>query len=81
MSGRAKLPVPGPWQPAVEAAMAHLAARLDIPRAAVAVTRADDDAAPEALDVWLMAHGRTYRYVVGPGGAQPVPPPPAMPVP
>jgi|GEM_PF-3829191 len=71
MSARAKLPVPAAWQSAVEQAMAHLAVRLDVPRTAVAVTRADDHGAgsPGALDVWLMAGGRSYRYVVGPSGA------------
>lgn len=72
-SGRLKLPVPGAWQPAVEQALAHLAARLGVPRTAVAVTRADDGGtgSPAALDLWLMAGGRTYRYVVGPAGALP----------
>lgn len=72
MTGAAKLPVPGPWQPAVEAALAHLGARLGLPRTALAVTRVDEGASAEALDVWLMARGRTYRYVVGSSGATPV---------
>lgn len=74
MSARVKLPVPAAWQSAVEHAMAHLAVRLGVPRSAVAVTRADDDGAgsPGTLDVWLMAGGRSYRYVVGPSGALPV---------
>lgn len=78
MTGAAKLPVPGPWQPAVEAALAHLGARLGLPRTALAVTRVDEGAAAEAeaLDVWLMAQGRTYRYVVGSSGAMPVAAPP-----
>ncbi|MEO8084821.1 MAG: hypothetical protein ABI780_13440 [Ardenticatenales bacterium] len=72
MTGPAKLPVPGPWQPAVQAALDHLGARLGLPRTSVAVTRLDEGASAEALDVWLMANGRTYRYVVGPSGATPV---------
>ena len=76
MSARAKLPVPAAWQPAVLLARDHLAGRLSLPPSSIAVTRADDAAAgvPGALDVWLTARGRTYRYVVSSAGAQPVAP-------
>lgn len=70
---RTKLPVPGPWQPAVEAARRDLARRLGLPEDAVAPTRVESadelpdtaDARPgEALAVWLLAGGETFRYRV-----------------
>ena len=85
MSGRRKLPVPGPWQPAVEAAVADLCRRLGIQPFEVAPTRLADGAelratgaagdgaeAPE-LAVWLMAGGQTYRYLVDPSAVPPAP--------
>lgn len=74
MSAPRKLPVPAAWQPAVQLAVAHLAERLAVVPSDIAVTRTDDALAgsPGALDVWLMARGRTYRYSVSSAGAQPV---------
>lgn len=79
MSAPRKLPVPAAWQPAVQLVIAHLAERLAVDAAAIAVTRTDDalTGAPGALDVWLMARGRSYRYIVSSAGAQPVAPVPA----
>ncbi len=62
-----KLPVPGPWQPAVQAAMQDLAERLSLPTSRLAVTRvralaeASSPAGSE-LEIWLLAAGRGYRY-------------------
>jgi len=73
---RHKLPVPGPWRSAVEAAAAHLAGRLTVARADIAVTRIEPvpgaTAADGIFDVWLLARARTWRYRVGPRGAEPV---------
>lgn len=60
---RHKLPVPGPWQAAALAAMSALAERLSIGVEGVALTRAMEDATdPRALELWLIAQGRGYRY-------------------
>jgi hypothetical protein len=64
---RDKLPVPGPWQRGVRAAMADLAQRAGVPPHAVAVTRVEA-ASGGLLDVWLMVGGRTRRYQVRPDG-------------
>lgn len=67
----AKLPVPAAWQAPVRAAVADLAARLGIDPALVAPTRVEPGGGPDgaALAVWLMARGRTWRYVADPSGA------------
>jgi hypothetical protein len=65
---RQKLPVPGPWQPAVRAAMADLAHRETLPAAAIAVTRVAERAGG-GLEVWLLAGGRTRRYLVRAAGS------------
>lgn len=74
MNAPRKLPVPAAWQPAVGVAVDHLAGRLAVDPSAIAVTRTDDAlaGAPGALDVWLMARGRSYRYIVSSAGAEPV---------
>lgn len=67
MSTRDKLPVPGPWQSAVRAAIADVVHRDKVPRHAVAVTRLDP-APGGGLDLWLLVGGRTRRYRVGADG-------------
>lgn len=64
MTSRDKLPVPGPWQSAVRAAVADVVHRDNVPPSAVAVTRVDP-APGGGLDVWLLVAGRTRRYRVG----------------
>lgn len=68
----AKLPVPAAWQAPVRAAVADLAARLGIDPVAIAPTRVETGAGPAGRDlaVWLMARGRTWRYVADPSGAR-----------
>ena len=77
----AKLPVPGPWQASVQAAMADLAARMGKPLFTVAATRVEQvrwlDASGtdvSGLSIWLMTGGRTFKYrgdVTG-GTAEPI---------
>ncbi len=74
---REKLPVPAQWQSAVLEALADLAARLALPRHAVAVTRVQEErwrpgegaeqtvptSVPrQGLSIWLMAQGQTHKY-------------------
>jgi hypothetical protein len=82
---RPKLPVPGPWQPAVEAAVADLCRRLDVQPFEVAVTRVADGVELRSpgwepgvdetadLAVWLMAGGDSYRYLVSVSALSPAP--------
>lgn len=82
---RPKLPVPGPWQPAVEAAVADLCRRLDVQPFEVAVTRVADGVELRSpgwepggdetveLAVWLMAGGDSYRYLVSAPAVSPTP--------
>lgn len=65
-----KLPVPGPWQIAVRAAMADLVRTLGLPAQAVTVTRVVRDPAG-GLEIWLLAGGRTRRYRAADPGAEP----------
>ena len=72
-----KLPVPGPWQPAVQRAQADLASRLDTAEPAVTVTRVQEaewggEQAGQGVEIWLMAAGRTYRYRAILGGGAPL---------
>ena len=60
---RSKLPVPGPWQAAVRAAIDHLVHRENVPDRAVAVTLVEP-APAGGLSVWLLAGNRTHRYRV-----------------
>ncbi len=69
-----KVPVPGPWQPAVLAAWSDLSDRFGLEFDQVAVTRVEEAAEEEgALTVWLMAGGRGYRYRATLDGANAVP--------
>lgn len=69
-AARSRLPVPAPWQPAVELALEQLCARQGLPREAVAPTRVresgwkDDPggAIEEGLEILLLAQGKTYRF-------------------
>lgn len=72
-----KLTVPGPWQAAVRAAIADLAARLGVPTTRIAATRVEEGGGVDgrALIVWLMARGRTWRYLADPSGAEVEPDP------
>jgi hypothetical protein len=67
MASRDKLPVPGPWQSAVRAAIADVVHRDKVLASAVTVTRVDP-APAGGLDVWLLVAGRTRRYRVGADG-------------
>ena len=65
-----KLPLPGPWQPPVRRALAHLAGSLSVAPPAVTVTRVQEaewsrDPDGKGLEIWLMSGGRTYRYRAG----------------
>jgi hypothetical protein len=71
---RTKLPVPGPWQAAVVAAMADLVDRTGKPAHAVAAARVEparwldhDGAVVQGLSIWLVTGGRTYKYRGDPG--------------
>lgn len=68
----AKLAVPAAWQAPVRAAVAHLAARLGVDPALIAPARVEPGAGPDGADlaVWLVARGRTWRYVSDPSGAR-----------
>lgn len=70
-----KLTVPGPWQAAVRAAIADLAARLGTAPSSIAATRVEEGGGADgrSLVVWLMARGRTYRYLADPAGASAAP--------
>ena len=73
-----RLPVPAEWQGAVTRALADLIARTGAPPAAVTVARVEEaewrsrspgtDTSPhrvdKGLDIWLLAEGRTFRYLV-----------------
>jgi hypothetical protein len=68
-STRPKLPVPGPWQAPVRAAMAHLSARRGVPGESVAPARVEEAAwrgpggeTVHGLEIWLVAGGATWRY-------------------
>ena len=64
--GRRKVPVPGPWQAAAVAAMSALAQERGLALEDIALTRAQPDpTAEEALELWLIAQGRGYRYRAG----------------
>jgi len=64
-----KLPVPGPWQAAVKAAIADTARREALPPAAIAVTRVEAGSGGD-LAVWLLAAGRSRRYRVTADGSR-----------
>jgi hypothetical protein len=67
--------VPAAWQPAVRAALLDLVHESGLAPEAVTVTRVEP--APDgALEVWLLAAGRSRRYRVAGAGPEPVAEPP-----